>query len=57
MHERQSGGFIGFMDEDANAILIKVFLQMMVDSDKYLKDIQVRILVDRLVRTDKGCII
>ncbi len=45
------------MDEDANAILIKVFLQMMVDSDKYLKDIQVRILVDRLVRTDKGCII
>ncbi len=45
------------MDEDANDNLTKVVLQLMVDGHKYLKDIQVRILVDQLARTDKGCII
>ncbi len=55
--ERPLRRFSGFMYGDANANLTKEALQLMVDGQRHLKDIQGRILVDRLIRTDKGCII
>ncbi len=45
------------MRGDANASLTKEAMQLMVDGQMHLRGIEGRILVDRLIRTDKGCIL
>ena len=55
--ERLLRRYSGFMRGDANASLTKEAMQLMVDGQVHLRGIGGRILVDRLIRTDKGCIL
>ena len=55
--ERPLRRYSGFMRGDANASLTKEAMQLMVDGQAHLRGIGGRILVDRLIRTDKGCIL
>ncbi len=55
--ERPLRRYSGFMRGDANASLTKEAMQLMVDGQRHLRGIEGRILVDRLIRTDKGCIL
>ncbi len=55
--ERPLRTYSGFMRGDANASLTKETMQPMVDSQIHLRDIVGKILVYRLIRTEKGCIL
>ncbi len=55
--ERPLRRYSGFMHGDANANLTKEAMQLMVDGQKHLRGIEGRMLVDRLIRTTKGCIL
>ncbi len=55
--ERPLRRYSGFMRGDANASLTKEAMQLMVDGQVHLQGIGGRILVDQLIRTDKGCIL
>ncbi len=48
--------YSGFVRGDANASLTKEAMQLMVDGQVHVRGIEGRILVDRLIRTKKGCI-
>ncbi len=55
--ERPLRRYSGFMRGDANASLTKEATQLMVDGQKHLRGIEGRMLVDRLIRTQQGCIL
>ncbi len=55
--ERLLRRYSGFMCGDANESLTKEAMQLMVDGQMHLRGIEGRILVDRLIRTEKGCIL
>ncbi len=55
--ERPLRRYSGFIRGDANASLTKEAMQLMVDGQRHLRGIEGRMLVDRLIRTDKGCIL
>ncbi len=55
--ERPLRRYTCFMHGDANASLTKEAIQLTVDSQVPLRGIEGRILVDRLIRTEKGCIL
>ena len=57
MLERPLRRYSGFMRGDANASLTKEAMQLMVDGQKHLRGIEGRMLVDRLIRTQQGCIL
>ncbi len=52
--ERPLRRYSGFMHGDANASLTREAMQLMVDGQVHLRGIKGRILVDRLIRTEKG---
>ncbi len=55
--ERPLRRYSGFMCGDANASLTKEAMQLMVDGQRHLRGIEGRMLVDRLIRTQQGCIL
>ncbi len=55
--ERPLRRYSGFMRGDANASLTKEAMQLMVDGQKHLRGIEGRMLVDRLIRIQQGCIL
>ncbi len=55
--ERPLRMYSGFMRGDAKASLTKEAMQLMVDGQRHLRGIEGRMLVDRLIRTDNGCIL
>ncbi len=55
--ERPLRRYSGFMRGDANASLTREAMQLMVDGQRHLRVIEGRMLVDRLIRTQQGCIL
>ncbi len=55
--ERPLRRYSGFMRGDAKASLTKEAMQLIIDGQMHLWGIEGRILVDRLIRTEKACIL
>ncbi len=55
--ERPLRRYSGFIHGDANVSFTKEAMQLMVDGQVHLRGIKGRILVDRLIRSKKGCIL
>ncbi len=54
MLERPLRRYSDFLQGDANTSLTREAMQLMVDGQVHLRGIEGRILVDRLIRTEKG---
>ncbi len=54
--ERPVRRYSGFMSGDKNANFTKEAMQLMVDGQVHLRDIAGKILVNHLIRTERGCI-
>ncbi len=52
--ERPLRRYSNFLRGDANTSLTREAMQLMVDGQVHLRGIEGRILVDRLIRTEKG---